>query len=248
MKKAKIPIIFRACLKCKNGYLYSINEYGEPVVKLCSCRKDYMKNFILYEKLKKSNVNTFIYNYDINTYIGKDKNNNIVKLKKYIEEFDTKFYDKMLYFTGKPGTQKTTIAYWIARELLKKDITVQYVLMNDLIRGLQDDSFNEEDKIKKYYECDCLILDRAFCKEQITIYKSKYQIPFLDSFLRKRIDELQKSTILISNIDINEISENNLNDDIEDLIRRKILPYKSLFSFEDHYSLKDNFENINLWG
>lgn len=119
--------------------------------------------------------------------------------------------------------------------------------MNDLVKQLQDANFNEEVDIDQYYNCDCLIIDRAFCKDQVTIYKSGYQLPFLDNFLRKRIDVLQKSTIVISNEHYDNIAKNGFNEDIEDLIRRKVQPYQSVFHFIDSYTLKDDFDTIDLW-
>ena len=43
---------------------------------------------------------------------------------------------------------------------------------------------------KKYLECDFLIIDDSFDKKKATIFKSGYQIPFLDEFLRTRLEIL----------------------------------------------------------
>jgi len=164
-----------------------------------------------------------------------------------IKNYKTKFYNQHIYMYGNKGTQKTTLAWWVARELLKQRVSIKYVLMNDLIKELQDETFKEEILIQPYYDVDCLIIDRCFSKEQITLYKSGYQIPFLDNFLRKRIDQLHKSIIFISNINIYQIADNGFTKDIEDLIIRKIKVFDSDLLFEDHYSLKDDFNSINLW-
>jgi DNA replication protein DnaC len=241
---------FRPCTKCNNGYIYKKNAFDEDVVSICNCLEKYQYQIHILQKLEKAGIiaSPLLLNYSIDRdYIGPDKQNNIPKFKKYIEDFEKTFYDKTLYFYGVPGTQKTTIATWIAMELIKKDISVYYTIMNDLIKDLQENTFSEEDLESRYYDCDCLIIDRAFGKDQVTIYKSGYQIPFLDNFLRKRIDQLQKGTIIISNNEVHEISNAGFNSDIESLIDRKTRPFDSIFYFGDHYSIKDDFDNIDLW-
>lgn len=235
---------FISCNKCDNGFIY--HKDGNYVTK-CSCLKNYQKKEKLKLKLDLANIPESIIDYSIKNYIGKDKNDNISKLKKFIKEFKEKFFDKILYFYGNQGTQKTTIAYWMGRELLKNDINVKYILMNDLIKELQKESFEENVSIDKYLNSDLLIIDRSFVKDQVTIYNSKYQLPFLDNFLRKRLEQLCLSTIIISNKHIDFISKNGFNEDIEDLIRRKTVVYNSVFLFEDSYLLKDDFDVANLW-
>lgn len=240
--------IFRPCIKCKNGWIYSRNSHNELQVKQCNCYKSYLNKLRVWVKMKETNIPESALDYSIKSYIGPDEENNIKRLQYVIENFENKFYNRVLYLYGDPGTQKTTLSFWIGIELLEKNISIHYTLMNDLIKDLQNDSFQEEDLESKYYNCDCLIIDRAFHKDQVTLYKSGYQIPFLDNFLRKRIDEFQKSTIIVSNTTIKNIEKNGFNSDIQDLIYRKVVPYKLLFHFKDHYSLKDDFNSLDLWG
>lgn len=238
----KIPK-FVPCEKCNDGYIVD-EESG--TVKKCDCLVKHQEKVKLTHRFKKANIPHSMIDYDIDSYIGPDKNNNIGKLKKFIDEFEDKFYNQTLYFFGESGTQKTTVSYWVGRELIKKDITVEFILMNDLIKMLTNEGFDDDIDISPYDDCDLLIIDRAFVKEQVTIYKSGYQIPFLDNFLRRRIDVSQNSTIIISNAHWNMISK-NFNPDIEDLIRRKVYPYDNTFFFEDHYTIKDNFDSLSLW-
>jgi len=241
---------FRPCVKCDNGYIYSTNSFNEPVVTICSCLQKYQYQINLLQKLEKANIfpSQFLLKYDIdNDYIGPDKQGNIPKLKKFIREFKDTFYDKTLYIYGKVGTQKTTVANWIAKELIEKGVSVYFTFLNDLIKELQENTFSELDLEDKYYDCDCLIIDRAFGRDKVTIYKSGYQIPFLDNFLRRRIDQLNKATIIISNDAIENISKNGFNEDIQSLIERKTKPIKSVFLFEDYYGIKDDFGTLKLW-
>jgi len=234
---------FESCGKCEDGYI--INEDLNTVTK-CDCLIEYQERVKLLHRFISANIPISVVDYNIESYIGSDEESNIEKLKQFIEEFGEKFYNQTLYFYGESGTQKTTISYWIARELIKKNFNVKFVLMNDLIKLLTNESFDDDIDTSSYNECDLLIIDRAFVKEQVTIYKSGYQIPFLDNFLRRRIDVNQKATIIVSNVHWNSIGK-NFNSDIEDLIRRKVFPFNNTFLFKDHYTIKDDFDSLNLW-
>lgn len=234
---------FEPCGKCINGYIIT-KEKGQETALECECRKEWFNEASLIINLMKANIPISVKDYTIDSYIGEDKNRNIERLHKYINKFKNKFKDKILYIYGDNGTQKTTISYWIGRELLKKGISVYYTLMNSLIRDLQENQFDKETDIEKYKKVDCLIIDRAFESNQLTIYKSGYQLSFIDTFLRERIDLQNKAIIFVSNVPYNEISKHGFNDDIEDLISRKVRPYNMDLKFIDHYTLSNYFENL----
>jgi len=236
---------FAPCGECADGYIYETEE----TVKKCNCLLNYQKRQRLRLSLHKANIpHDTIIDYNIRHYIKGQSYDNVKKLKFYVDNFIESFSDKQLYMWGKPGTQKTTLSFWIGKELIKRGCSVYYILMNDLVKDLQREGFEETTDLSKYYNVDCLIIDRAFVGDQVTLYKSGYQIPFLDNFLRKRIDQLQKAIIFISNADVDSISINGFGEDIQDLIIRKTKPYGSVFEFKDHYTLKDDFNTINLWG
>lgn len=238
--------VFISCGKCNNGYIYSYEDGYEKVTK-CDCLLKYQIHVYLQTYLKKSNIPLSILKYSIDTYIGPDKENNIPKLKNIVENFKNVYEDKLIYFYGTTGTQKTTLAWWLGRELLKKKVSVYYCFMNELIEDLTEDRFSDESKLSKY-NVDCLIIDRAFDKDQMTVYKSGYQLPFLDNFLRKRVEVEERCTILISNVQIDTIADHKMNTDIEDFVRRKVIPYKdTYFHFKDHYSLKEDFDKLEMW-
>lgn len=114
---------YRPCSKCDNGYTHKVNEQGNEYVTKCDCLQKYQNRILLVVGLQKANIpcNDTILMYDIDKdYIGKDVNNIREKLKKYLNEFEEVFNDKILYFWGKKGTQKTTVSYWIGKELIKK--------------------------------------------------------------------------------------------------------------------------------
>ena len=250
-----MPIEFRPCRKCDKGYIFVETEKGTVATK-CQCYKNFQEKKRIEIELTKgkvpvSIVPNSILEYDLEKdYIGTTSKDAIVpKLYKYIEKFDQRFADKIIYFTGRMGTQKTTVACWLAKELVKQGKKVNYVIMNDLIRLLQDKDFKEE--LVPYYKrlltTDFLIIDRAFDKEQVTLYKSNYQLPFLDSFLRSRIEQYAKATCIVSNSDVESISSHGFSEDSQDFVLRKVRQFQTLFVFLDRYTQKDDFEIENLW-
>ena len=118
--------------------------------------------------------------------------------------------------------------------------------MNEMIKNLTKEGFEErvQYEIDKYYAVDCLIIDEAFDKEKILWYKSNFQLNFLDTLLRKRIDQLNKAIIFISNKTVSSLIV-NFNQSIYDLIERNT--QNTTLTFEDHYSLRNNFDSEDLW-
>lgn len=237
---------FIPCGECENGYIYD-NEYTYAIK--CDCLREYQQRQRLRIELDKAGVNPDkVIDYTIRHYIRGQSFGEVKKLKFYIEHFEDRFKNRHLYLWGKPGTQKTTLSFWVAKELIKKHISVQYILMNDLVKMLQRQGFEQDsDAELSYLNADCLIIDRAFVSDQVTLYKSGYQIPFIDNFLRARLDRLRKSTIFISNAPVEQIANNGFGEDIQDLIVRETKPYDLVLEFRDHYTLKDDFDKINLW-
>lgn len=211
---------------------------------------EYQRVRTLEIELQKSGIPLHVIDYDIPTdYIGNKSLEQVNKCVKYVQHFEDKFYNKCLYFYGDSGTQKTTVAQWIAKKLIETKKTVKYVTMNSLVKDLTQEQFSDE--AKERLDCirntDLIIMDRAFDKSQVTLYNSGYQLSFLDSFLRDRIEIQQKAIIIISNNPISDISKHKFNADIQDLIHRFVLPIEGSLLFEDHYSQKELFDAKDLW-
>lgn len=176
--------------------------------------------------------------------------------KLFEEEYEkqvakvNKFHNSTLYMYGPNGTQKTVLATWLAREIISSNYRlnhVKYYTMNDFIKELmRDSSWNEEENnfvdtlIEKV---DMLILDESFDKEKVTLYKSGYQIPFLDTFLRKWSNTTDKSIVFISNVEPSKIEANGYSKSIQDLVERNIKLHGALLTFEDRYL--DSVESIS---
>ncbi len=158
-------------------------------------------------------------------------------LQTYVSLFDKKFADKMVYIYGPNGTQKTTLVMWLARELIKKQKTVLYTLMETLSVSLAPD-FKAEDNarerfIQRALDVDLLIIDEAFDRSKMTIYKSGYQIPFLDRFFRERFDIARRAIIFISNKPSDSIAASGFGDSLQSLVLRNT--DQSTLTFEDRY-------------
>jgi hypothetical protein len=148
-------------------------------------------------------------------YRGSDTPGNIVKLSTYIDrmlhprnDHDKRFRSISLYlWSRKNGTQKSTVARWIGRQLIKGGLTSHMVLMSDLAVALTRKGFEDEDGwlLERLDAVDLLIVDDAFDPKKITLYKSGYQLPFLDTFLRRRLEGLKKGICFTSNVPVTEI-------------------------------------------
>lgn len=236
---------FIPCRKCLDKY--SIPGYiqkelnGFPIVEECSCHKEWReKKDIIYRAglVNIWNDATSLKYTPVNNYVGKESQKEILNVMKFVDNFDKDvFKSASLYFWGKNGTQKTTIAQWVGLSLLRKNYSVKYVTMQKFVRllsELQDRQEKEEDLIG-FKNVDFLILDESFSKEKVTLYKSGFQIPFIEDFLKERLELLKKSTLFISNIPVTEITKNGFSESIQSLIVRNTVPKGTVLEFRDEY-------------
>jgi DNA replication protein DnaC len=174
----------------------------------------------------------------------KDKVN---KLETYISRFEEKFKHVHLYFWSlKNGTQKTTTASILAKELALLGYSVVLILMSDLSKLLTKEGFEEDanEEINRYLEVDFLIIDDSFDSKKITVYKSGYQIPFIDTFLRKRLESKRKATCFTSNVSLSDIDEKVFGVSLVKLLERSIL---DPWEFTVPFSVRNDFNPEDLW-
>jgi len=196
--------------------------------------------------LIESNLPPHVAKLSLDDYIGSDRDK-IDKLKLYVDKFKEKFNSIHLYFwSTENGTQKTTTASIVGKLLIEKGFSVQFVLMSNLIKLLSEEKFNEgyTEKVKKLRECDFLIIDDAFDKKKATIYKSGFQIPFLDEFLRTRLEVQRKATCFSSNFSMNEIDVDCFGISLKTLVKRNVI---DPFYFNSSYELRNDFDIDDLW-
>jgi DNA replication protein DnaC len=234
---------FIPCSKCKDGFIF----YRNDTVKKCSCLKAYQQKQKINLSLEKANVVNF--NLDFTDYKGKDEQGNISKIKAFCEnkQFETNSH---LYLYGPNGTQKTTISKIILKKFIEKGLTGFFISMGNLVDYISD-AYSDETKkstIDKYLSCDVLVIDDAFDKKKVTIFKSQYQLAYIDRFIRTRIETLQKNTIFSSNVAISDIESNGFSYDIQNLLLRSIEFKKASLYFKDVYITNEQDVDVkSLW-
>ena len=226
----------KSCNLCKNGYIYSI-ENGEETVQRCKCKSKDLTEAKLNIAYDLAGIP---YNYfnskDFSYYSGDKSKDKVNELKHFVDNFEELKFASF-YLHGLPSTQKTTIAKIVGSELIKKGYSVKYMIMNTLIKEIINSDFEREGN---RFNVDFLILDEAFDPIKMTVYKSNFQIPFLDTFIRERVETLKKSTMFISNVPL----ENVEYDYIREVVRRNCLIYE----FKDKITKQDAFSIYDLIG
>ena len=201
----------------------------------------------LYEsRFARTGLPVHVRNLVLKDYIG--TNRSIPrKLTKYVEEFDTRYRNIHLYFWSHDnGTQKTTMASIVGNLLLKKGFSTRFILMGDLLTLLTDLNKGEDSSERRQdlLDCDFLIIDDSFDKKKATIFRSGYQISFLDIFLRDRLERLRKATCFTSNFSIDEIDEEVFGVSLKKLVKRSV---PDPFEFSVLYSDRNDFDINTLW-
>lgn len=201
----------------------------------------------LYEsRFARTGLPIHVRNLVLKDYIG--TNRSIPrKLSKYVEEFDTRYRNIHLYFwSHENGTQKTTMASIVGNLLLKKGFSTRFILMGDLLTLLTDLNKGEDSSERRQdlLDCDFLIIDDSFDKKKATIFRSGYQISFLDIFLRDRLERLRKATCFTSNFSIDEIDEEVFGVSLKKLVKRSV---PDPFEFSVLYSDRNDFDINTLW-
>lgn len=238
---------FEGCDECKEtgGFLFGRDDHGEPYTKKCSCLISYQIRQKVRHGLYKANLPIDkVMGYDISSYKGKDSALNIPKIKKFVYEFNNKYSSISLYLYGPNGTQKTTVSWWMGREIISSQgRDVYYILMDELIKSLTKEDFDPsvKDVILQCERKDLLIIDESFDTNKVNLYKSGYQISFLDRFLRKRMEQDQKSIVFISNNPVSSI-RTSFGDSIYHMVNRNTI--KGQFHFQDVY---DDFDTEDIW-
>lgn len=236
---------FKHCSKCKDGYIYKIDNSGFFRVAIeCDCHKKWVAENQLEKKYKHNGFDMRNFNYNPRSYVGKKSAKDKDRLINYVNQFELNpdVRKIIVYIYGPNGTQKSTLVSWVGKTLLSKGFSVRYYLMKDLINILLNaESFNEELKesslaiLEKLNNTDLIIIDESFDKSKTWISRSGYELGTLDSWIRKRISSLNKGIIFVSNINPKDIVSQNYSVSISDFINREITINDSLLKFEDNY-------------
>ncbi|MBU2754945.1 ATP-binding protein [Acidithiobacillus sp. CV18-2] len=127
--------------------------------------------------------------------------------RKYVLEFlDPELRGRSLIFCGGVGTGKTHLAVGIARELMAMNLTVTFNTAMDAIRTVREtyrkeSPVTEREVIRRFAQPDLVILDEIGTQfgtdaEKVTLF----------DLLNARYNA-EKSTILISNLKIQEVEQ-----------------------------------------
>lgn len=215
------------------GYYYTgVKDY----IKKCDRFKKWQEEQDLNLKYRRSHVDI---DFNFDDYLGEKSKDSMKKLR-YISNHPGDFLKGTFYIYGGNGTQKTSMSRVMGRELIKKGYTVHYILMEDLINLIMDaEDFDAEKankaqkEVSKLYLIDFLIIDESFDRTKVTLFKSGYQLPFLDKFLRKRLENIRKTTFFISNETIDSIENSGYGKSIQNLIERNVKG--NIIEFHDNY-------------
>lgn len=236
---------FKPCGKCKDGYIYKSDPTGffQTAIE-CECHKKWIAENQLEKKYKHNGFDMRHYNYSPRSYAGTKSVKDKDRLINYVQQFDLnpEVRKLIVYMYGPNGTQKSTLASWVGKSLLSKGYSVRYFLMNDLIKLLMDaEDFNEERKIKaqsiieKLENTDLIIIDEAFDKDKVKLYKSGFMNSFVDSWIRKRVGQLNKGILFVSNAKVEDIEDNGFSHSIKDFVEREVKLKDCYLQFLDNY-------------
>jgi DNA replication protein DnaC len=222
-----------------------IEQDGEEMAVLTPEWKEHLALLEIKRYLAATGIDV-IPNYGLDSYVGEDRNKNIPKLKKYCEEFDTKFNRVHLYlWSTVNGTQKSTCAKDIIVRLAGKGIQGYFVLMDDLLHWLMKAERDEaaDAKVKVWQNASFLVIDECFTKGQVTLFSTGYQKAFLNTFLKTRIEINRFATCFTANTPIDDIGE-MWGPSLQSLINRSI---PTPMFFDDTIDVSC-FRNDDIWG
>ena len=230
------------CKICKGRGFTILDEAAT----ICSCREQEKHDLLLKARAERSGLPTPKFSPE--DYIGKKSFNELRKLKYIVSNFD-KVCEAHFYVWGDNSTQKTTMTCWAGAELLLRKHSVGYITMDALIKGLQLENYPEEGGNKSSFSSqelmgkEFLIIDESFDDTKVLLYKSGYQISFLDGFLRERLERVRASTLFISNKPVESIID-KFGKSIQELVTRSTVG--NVLHFQDKVDLNTDIHK-SIW-
>lgn len=132
------------------------------------------------------------------------ENKEMIKtLRLYAERFE-KNKDLSILLTGKVGTGKTAICYYVLKEVLKKGFKAELITINNIFSNIKNTysptAINTEKMyIEKLCKLDLLIIDDIGTEKM-----NDWSYPILYQIINTRYENM-KATIFNSNIDLKEL-------------------------------------------
>ncbi len=168
----------RAAVLTSNGYPadYSDVKYecelchdeGYRDGVMCSC----MRRALIAATFESSGVGSLVTrqnfgNFDISYYTGADReqmSNVYESVRAFASDFSEK-NGRNLLFIGKTGLGKTHLSSAVAKEIIERGFDVVYESAQNIFSDFEYERFSksynsgEEDRTRKYFSCDLLIID-----------------------------------------------------------------------------------------
>ena len=231
---------FVPCDKCKDskhpGYVeHVVHGYvGRGAMKLveCDCHLEWVKLARGERLIRESGLPN--YNYKVTDYLGARSVRSLEAVKRVASEWEKRpeFRSTFMYMYGPNGCQKTALADWLGKELCMKGVVVKFVPVREfatkLRRSFVEDGFKVD--LEHLQAADFLILDEMFDTTKVTV--TDWFIPFLDAFLRERVEYLKKTVLTISNVAPNDISP-KFGESLKNFVERHTK--RSTLLFQDDY-------------
>ena len=198
------------CPKCRDtGYIG---------IKMCSCllelyKEEQRKSLSSLLKLGEETFDSFDLSYYDDTPApdtGISPRRSMEIIYETCVEYARKFSGKSmnLFFIGSPGLGKTFLSACIARVVADNGFSVVYDMVTSVFSKFEDVKFNKVDdleeargEVKRYLECDLLILDDVG-----TEMRTEYTVSALYEIINTRLVNGRK-TIVSSNLTLHELRQ-----------------------------------------
>lgn len=142
------------CEKCRDTGIFEN--------RICDC----MKRALVKESVRSSNISAAIAkqtfdNFSLDYYDGEDKKQMAMNLE-IVRSALSKLVGGspvFLLFAGDTGLGKTHLSSAFAGEAIGNGCDVVYDSIQNIVRTYEAERFHEEDKTRRYFDCDLLIID-----------------------------------------------------------------------------------------
>jgi len=238
-RKCSVPI--EAKIKWLPECWFLDTSNGCVIVKECDRHREWAAREFNRHRYEQRGFPTYAFYLNMPLdYVGDKTRKNAERLVSYAEKFTTnpEVAGCIIYLHGSRGTQKTTLASWVAGRLISKNVDVRYILMNDLVRALMDEDFDDAvgSRVADLRGCDLIIVDEAFDADKTRLWDSGKQHAAIETFFKSRRAQ-SLGTMFISNCGPADIEKQGFTESIADFVRRELAQYDSALQFSDKYEV-----------
>ncbi len=186
-------------------FVITVGEDGEETLTYTRAYREALRLYQARCSLEKAGVESGTMGRSLDSYQGADEPGNLRKLRIFLNGFPSKHRSTNLYlWSAWNSTQKSTTAKILAKEIFLQGYTVRFITMSELVLALKEETYAPDRYASLVEDCrevDYLVVDDSFDPKKMTLYKSGYQLAFLDTFLRTRMEMYRRSTCFTSNVD-----------------------------------------------